>query len=86
MKLMTEMVETNTGRWFPAIRSNETCPMAVTHDAAAAHALMQAMEEEYTSAKVARSKVRQEWIVRYRSMHSVRDRADQIMRSWGFEE
>lgn len=75
MKLRTEMIETNTGRRFPAIRSNETCPMAMTHDASAAHAFMKAIDDMDAIFNTPSDPTG--WLEK---------RADEIMREWGFAE
>lgn len=80
MKLLTEMRPTDCAEFDVWAKRD----FDKDHDSAAAHALMQAMEEEYAAAKTSHSGVRQEWITRYKAMHDVKNRADEIMCGWGF--
>ena len=68
MKLGTEMVapDSTSANWYPSSRDDG---QSYLHDAAAAHALMQAISEQLGSDE----------------RGPLLDRADEIMSAWGFE-
>lgn len=68
MRLKTEMFDAGNGRRFPNYQDGED----VDHDAAAAHALMQAIAEYESDYLVWRP-------------CNILNRADEIMREWGFD-
>jgi len=76
MKLKCAMSDA-TGKWLPAVTWGESLGGGLNHDAAAAHALMQAIEEWLgvsTNDECAGNVVT--W---------VKLRADEIMAEWGFD-
>jgi hypothetical protein len=68
MKLKSAMSDA-TGKWLPAVTWGESLGGALNHDAAAAHALMQAMDEFSAWPRVI----------------GVTKRASELLCSWGFD-
>jgi hypothetical protein len=78
MKLMTEMVKTDSGNFVPyvslEVRANHPHPMS--HDMAAAHALMWAMREMANIPPCCDP---------YEVPAMITERADELMAEWGFD-